>query len=135
MKNTFGTNYGDHRFYDRVFELLLRLKANFLWPAMWGWAFYADDPLNSKTADDRGIIIGTSHHEPMCRSQKEWHNHTDNPNVEAQDRQSRVAAGGKWDYATNQAALDSFWAGGVRRNKNTEDLITIGMRRRRHGDE
>ncbi len=128
VKNTFGTNYGDHRFYDRVFELLLRLKANFLWPAMWGWAFYADDPLNSKTADDRGIIIGTSHHEPMCRSQKEWHNHTDNPNVEAQDRQSRVAAGGKWDYATNQAALDSFWAGGVRRNKNTEDLITIGMR-------
>mgnify|MGYP000859234409 CR=1 FL=1 len=128
VKNTFGTNYGGHQFYDRVFELLLRLIANFLWPAMWGWAFYADDRQNSKTADDRGIIIGTSHHEPMCRSQKEWHNHTDNPNVEAQDRQSRIAAGGKWDYAANQAALDSFWAGGVRRNKNTEDLITIGMR-------
>lgn len=128
VKNTFGTNYGGHRFYDRVFELLLRLKANFLWPAMWGWAFYADDPLNSKTADDRGIIIGTSHHEPMCRSQKEWHNHSDDPNVESQDRKDRIAAGGKWDYATNQAALDAFWAGGVRRNKNTEDLITIGMR-------
>lgn len=128
VKNTFGTNYGGHQFYDRVFELLLRLKANFLWPAMWGWAFYADDPLNSKTADDRGIIIGTSHHEPMCRSQKEWHNHTDNPNVESQDRQARIAAGGQWDYATNQEALDAFWAGGVRRNKHTEDLITVGMR-------
>lgn len=128
VKNTFGTNYGGHQFYDRVFELLLRLKANFLWPAMWGWAFYADDPLNSKTADDRGIIIGTSHHEPMCRSQKEWHNHTDNPNVESQDRQARIAAGGQWDYTTNQEALDAFWAGGVRRNKHTEDLITVGMR-------
>ena len=128
VKNTYGTNYGDHRFYDRVFELLLRLKANFMWPAMWGWAFYADDALNSKTADDRGIIIGTSHHEPMCRSQKEWHNHTDNPNVEPQDRASREAAGGQWNYATNQKALDAFWAGGVRRNKNTEDIVTIGMR-------
>lgn len=126
--NTYGTRYGDHRFYARVFELLLRLKANFMWPAMWGWAFYADDALNSKTADDMGIIIGTSHHEPMCRSQKEWHNHSDNPNVEAQDRASRVAAGGKWDYVTNQKALDEFWAGGVRRNKNTEDIVTIGMR-------
>ena len=44
VKNTFGTNYGDHNFYAKVFELILRLKGNFLWPAMWGWAFYADDP-------------------------------------------------------------------------------------------
>ena len=44
VKNTFGTNYGDHRFYEKVFELILRLKGNMLWPAMWGWAFYADDP-------------------------------------------------------------------------------------------
>ena len=42
VKNTFGTNYGDHRFYEKVFELILRLKGNYLWPAMWGWAFYAD---------------------------------------------------------------------------------------------
>ncbi|MBR4191246.1 MAG: glycosyl hydrolase 115 family protein, partial [Prevotella sp.] len=59
VKNTFGTNYGDHRFYEKVFELILRLKGNFLWPAMWGWAFYADDPENLKTADAMGVIIGT----------------------------------------------------------------------------
>ncbi|MEE3446004.1 MAG: glycosyl hydrolase 115 family protein, partial [Prevotella sp.] len=64
VKNTFGTDYGDHRFYERVFELILRLKGNFLWPAMWGWAFYADDPENLKTADAMGVIMGTSHHEP-----------------------------------------------------------------------
>lgn len=128
VKNTWGTNYGGHQFYAKVFELLLRLKANFIWPAMWGWAFYADDPANSRTADDMGIIVGTSHHEPMCRSQKEWHGHSDNPNVEAQDSKSRISAGGKWDYTTNQAALDAFWAGGVRRNRNTEDVVTVGMR-------
>ena len=128
VKNTFGTNYGGHRFYEKVFELLLRLKANYIWPAMWGWAFYADDPLNSKTADDMGIMIGTSHHEPMCRSQKEWHGHSDNPNADAQDLKSRREQGGNWDYATNKENLDKFWFGGVERNKNTEDIITIGMR-------
>ena len=128
VKNTFGTNYGGHKFYEKVFELLLRLKGNYIWPAMWGWAFYADDPLNSKTADDMGIMIGTSHHEPMCRSQKEWHGHSDNPNADAQDLKSRREQGGKWDYATNKENLDRFWYGGVERNKNTEDIVTIGMR-------
>lgn len=128
VKSTFGTNYGDHRFYAKVFELILRLKGNFMWPAMWGWAFYADDPLNSKTANDMGIIIGTSHHEPMSRSHKEWHGHSDNPGTEPQDMKSRQEAGGKWDYATNKDNLDKFWRGGVERNKNTEDIITIGMR-------
>lgn len=128
VNNTFGTRYGDHRFYEKVFELILRLKGNYIWPAMWGWAFYADDPLNSKTADDMGVMVGTSHHEPMSRSQKEWHGHSDNPNTEPQDLKSRQQAGGKWDYATNKANLDRFWQGGVERNKNTEDIITIGMR-------
>ena len=39
VKNTFGTDYGGHQFYEKVFELILRLKGNYLWPAMWGWAF------------------------------------------------------------------------------------------------
>jgi hypothetical protein len=117
VKNTFHTDYGDHRFYEKVFELILRLRGNYIWPAMWAWAFYADDPLNSKTADDMGIIVGTSHHEPMCRSQKEWHN-----------REIDATRGGKWDYTTNRENLDRFWAGGVERNKHTEDIVTIGMR-------
>ena len=76
VKHAFGTNYGGHAFYEKVFELILRLKGNFLWPAMWNWAFYADDPLNSKTADEMGIIIGTSHHEPMARNHQEWARHS-----------------------------------------------------------
>ncbi len=114
VKNTFGTDYGGHEFYEKVFELVLRLKGNFMWPAMWGWAFYADDPLNSVTADRMGVIMGTSHHEPMARNHQEW----------ARNRESY----GAWDYTTNRKVLDRFFTEGVRRAKDTEDLITVGMR-------
>lgn len=114
VKQYYGTNFGDHRFYAQVCELILRLKGNFLWPAMWGWAFYADDPLNSKTADEMGVIIGTSHHEPMARNHQEW----------ARKRKGY----GAWNYATNKKVLDQFFREGVERVKGTEDVITIGMR-------
>lgn len=114
VKNTYGTNYGDHRFYTRVFELILRLRGNFLWPAMWDWAFYGDDPENSRTAAEMGVIIGTSHHEPMGRNHKEW--------------VRRKHEYGQWNYRTNRKVLDKFFAEGVRRIKDTEDIITIGMR-------
>src|SRR5574344_881928 len=131
LGNWAKVRFGDfnHEFYSKLFELILRLKGNYMWPAMWNSAFYADDPLNGPTADDMGVIIGTSHHEPMSRAQKEWHNHSDDPSKEAQDFQSRRDNNEyKWDYTVNAKNLQKFWAGGVRRNKNTEDLITIGMR-------
>lgn len=112
--NTYGTNYGDHRFYSRVFELILRLRGNFLWPAMWDWSFYADDPLNSITADAMGIIMGTTHHEPMARNHQEW----------ARNRKEY----GEWDYTTNQDVIDEFFREGIERVMGTDDLITIGMR-------
>ena len=114
VKNTFGTGYGDHRFYEKVFELILRLKGNFLWPAMWGWAFYADDPLNSKTADEMGVIMGTSHHEPMARNHQEY--------------ARRRGEWGPWNYQKNQAKLDQFFREGIERMKGTDDIVTIGMR-------
>ena len=114
VKNTFGTDYGDHRFYEKVFELILRLKGNYLWPAMWGWAFYADDPENLKTADAMGVMIGTSHHEPMARNHQEY----------ARDRKGW----GAWNYATNKHNLDRFFREGIERTKGTDDIITIGMR-------
>ena len=114
VKNTFGTGYGDHRFYAKVFELILRLKGNMLWPAMWGWAFYADDPENSKTADEMGVIMGTSHHEPMARNHQEY----------ARKR----GDWGPWNYQKNQQKLDQFFREGIERMKGTEDMVTIGMR-------
>ncbi|HLG38332.1 MAG TPA: glycosyl hydrolase 115 family protein, partial [Chitinophagaceae bacterium] len=62
----------NHLVYEKMFELILRLKGNYLWPAMWGNAFYDDDSLNIKSADEYGIVIGTSHHEPLMRAHDEW---------------------------------------------------------------
>ena len=114
VKNTFGTNFGGHKFYEKVFELILRLKGNYLWPAMWGWAFYADDPENLKTADAMGVMMGTSHHEPMARNHQEY----------ARDRKGW----GAWNYATNKKNLDRFFREGIERMKGTDDIVTIGMR-------
>jgi hypothetical protein len=109
-----GEKFGglNSRFYAHVFELLLRLRANYLWPAMWNNAFNEDDPANPKLADEYGIVMGTSHHEPMLRAQQEWKRHGHGP----------------WNYATNGEELRRFWADGVRRNRADESIVTVGMR-------
>ncbi|TEB33738.1 hypothetical protein FA13DRAFT_1753937 [Coprinellus micaceus] len=101
----------NHLFYSNVFELILRLRGNYLWPAMWSGKFGVDDPLNQFTADYYGVVMGTSHQEPMMRS---------TPN-EFTDR-------GKWDYVNNKAAIQQYWKEGAERSKNFESLYTLGMR-------
>ncbi|KAA6347091.1 hypothetical protein EZS27_005443 [termite gut metagenome] len=100
------------RFYEKVFELILRLKGNFIWPAMWGNAFYDDDPANGLLADEMGIVVGTSHHEPLGRAHDEW----------------RRYGSGKWNYNTNSKVLTNFWTDGMKRMKDWESVVTIGMR-------
>ena len=100
--------------YARIFELMLRLKANYFWPAMWNSRFNEDDPISPQLANDMGIVMGTSHHEPMMRAHKEYVNRKDSI--------------GAWDYATNKANLDRFFEEGLERNKAYDNLITIGMR-------
>ncbi len=107
-------NYG-HEFYARIFELLLRLKANYLWPAMWNNAFNEDDSLNAALANEYGIVMGTSHQEPMLRAQKEW------------DRRYLKTLG-SWNWTKDSDTLAKFWREGIRRNRNFESLITIGLR-------
>ena len=113
LTNWVVKNYGNfnHEFYEHVFDLLLRLKANFLWPAMWNNSFNADDPLNMQLADEYGIVMSTSHHEPMMRAHKEW-----------------TSDKGKWDYQNNKKNIYPFWKSGIERNKNYESVTTIGMR-------
>jgi Glycosyl hydrolase family 115/Gylcosyl hydrolase family 115 C-terminal domain len=106
-------NYG-HGFYTNIFELLLRLKANYLWPAMWDNCFNADDPLNPKLANEYGIVMGTSHVEPMMRADKEW------------SRAGNTAK--EWNYATHPTLLSNFWREGIARNDHYESIITVGMR-------
>ncbi|HUJ42272.1 MAG TPA: glycosyl hydrolase 115 family protein [Opitutaceae bacterium] len=107
-------NYG-HAFYAKLFELILRLKGNYLWPAMWNNAFNEDDPENPRLADEYGVVIGTSHQEPMLRAQMEW------------DRRYLQSIG-HWNYATHPDVLETFWRDGIRRNRAFESLITLGLR-------
>jgi hypothetical protein len=107
-------NY-NHQFYEKLFELILRLKGNYLWPAMWNNAFNEDDPENPRLADEYGIVMGSSHQEPMLRAQKEW------------DRRY-LRTVGLWNYAKHPDVLKNFWREGIRRNKKYESIITIGLR-------
>lgn len=102
----------NHTMYEHMFELLLRLKGNYLWPAMWGNAFNDDDTLNPVMADKWGIVMGTSHHEPMLRAQQEWKRY----------------GKGAWDYTKNDTTLRNFWRKGIQNMGTHESLVTIGMR-------
>ena len=108
-------------FYGKVFELILRLKGNYLWPAMWSAIFSEDGQhnklANAELAHKYGIVIGTSHHEPMCRSGEEW-SKTYEQYTQKYD----------WDFRVNREAILKFWEDGVERNKNFNNIITLGMR-------
>jgi hypothetical protein len=103
------------KMYGHMFELLLRLRANYLWPAMWGAAFNEDDPENPRLADEYGIVMGTSHQEPMMRSQNEFDHRYQSD---------------QWDYIQHPELMEDFWREGVRRNRNDENLYTMGLRGR-----
>jgi hypothetical protein len=110
VKEKFGG--ANHQAYEHMFELILRLRGNYLWPAMWGNAFNDDDKLNPVKADEYGIVMGTSHHEPMVRSQKEWERYGKGP----------------WNYETNPAELQKFWRQGIEHMGTKESIVTMGMR-------
>lgn len=107
----FGPKFNSD-FYKLVLELCLRLKGNYLWPAMWGKSFYVDDPKNGQLAQDYGVIMGTSHHEPMARSETE---------------QKNQVSGG-WDWGSNRQNVIKFFQGGIARAKNWDTMWTVGMR-------
>ncbi|WP_238915778.1 glycosyl hydrolase 115 family protein [Clostridium sp. YIM B02555] len=119
VTNTFGDF--NEEFYDKVFQLILRLKGNFMWPAMWSAVFSENGksyPLaNAELADTYGIVMGTSHHEPMFRAGEEW------KQIHHKYGENEV-----WDFASNADAITKFWEDGLKRNKKLESLITIGMR-------
>lgn len=122
----FGT-WATHHFgginaemYEHVFELLLRLKANYLWPAMWNSNFNCDGPglLNAELADEYGIVMGTSHHEPCMRNGEEY----------GLVRGKDSIYGDAWDFRSNRNGISRFWKDGLQRNGGFENVITLGMR-------
>ncbi len=108
------TKFGgvNHLAYEKVFNLLLRSKANFIWPAMWGKSLWEDDPASAPLAQEMGVLLGTSHHEPMQRAQADW----------------KREGTGPWDYTKNAPRSRAFWRKGIERRGKAEDPVTIGMR-------
>ena len=99
-------------FYAHVYELILRLRGNFLWPAMWGRSLFDDDPESQRLADELGVVLSTSHHEPLQRAHVEWARYGEGP----------------WNYEQNGEALRAFWRQGVCRMGDMESVVTLGMR-------
>ncbi|QJU57766.1 hypothetical protein HL653_08165 [Sphingomonas sp. AP4-R1] len=99
--------------YERIFQLLLRLKANTLWPAMHHSSTpFNDDPANARLADSYAIVMSSSHAEPMLRNNVgEW--------KDAPDR---------FNYATNPAGVSAYWKERATANAAYENLWPIGMR-------
>lgn len=102
------------RTYARVFELMWRLKANTLWPAMHGVSnpFFAD-PANPRLAGDYAIVVGTSHAEPMMRNNlREWDE----------------AARGPFNFLTNRDRLAEYWRERVAEGKGLDGIYSVGLR-------
>jgi hypothetical protein len=104
----------NQKLYTSIFELILRLKGNYLWPAMWGNAFHVDDSMNPVLADKYGVVIGTSHHEPLMRAHDEWRRYGKNK--------------GPWDYSKNDSTLREFWRESVQQRYKYENIFSVGMR-------
>jgi len=100
--------------YKRLFELLLRLRANIIWPAMHeGTPGFFTVLGNKEMADSFSIIIGTSHCEPLLRN-----------NVAEWDVNTR----GPYNYITNREQVQRYWIERLKEVRSSEMLFTIGMR-------
>ncbi|WP_437767896.1 glycosyl hydrolase 115 family protein [Sorangium sp. So ce281] len=118
-RNTFGPAPNashqdgfDHELYAKVYEVMLRLKANYLWPAVWGRSLFDDDPENQKLAAEYGIVMGTSHEAPMMRAQDEWNRY----------------GSGQFNFDQNTEFLKKYWTDGIKRMGSYESVVTVGMR-------
>ena len=106
--------------YEHVFELLLRLKGNYMWPAMWSAIFPNDGPglENAILADELGVVMGMSHHEPCLRQGEEY----------KYLRGKGSIYGDAWNFLTNEKGITRFWEDGLKRSGKYENVITVGMR-------
>jgi hypothetical protein len=125
----------NHEFYAKVFETMLRLRANYLWPAVWGRAFAEDDPANHATATAYGIVMGTSHEAPMLRGIEEWNRHAvpavrDSAGTIVTPGHDPYGGTGEWSFRYNSDAIKAYWTDGIRRmvEQGIEGVVTLGMR-------
>ncbi|MFI1509674.1 glycosyl hydrolase 115 family protein [Streptomyces sp. NPDC020597] len=111
------------RTYERLFELLLRLKANYLWPAMHPYSdFFNKYRENPELADRYGIVVGSSHPEALLRNGvHEWA-------PWAEDHRGADGTLPVYDYTVNPAVVSDYWRARARENAAYESSWTLGMR-------
>ncbi|OQB29058.1 MAG: hypothetical protein BWY08_02179 [Bacteroidetes bacterium ADurb.Bin174] len=124
IDKTINSGRGDigPRTYEKIFELMLRTKSNYLWPAMHActkafW-YYKENPA---VARKYAIVLGSSHCEPMLRNNEdEWRRNfsSEYPGVTK----------GEWNWKTNSTVIKNYWIDRVKESKNTEAVYTLGMR-------
>jgi hypothetical protein len=114
-KNTFEPATGGigPRTYEKVFELMLRLRLNYIWPAMHACSSeFASIPENYELADKYGIVAGSSHCEPMLSNNVHW------------DELTR----GKWNYSLNRDTIYNYWKDAAQTRSTEEAVWTLGIR-------
>ena len=143
-KKTTGKNM-THETYEKVFELILRLKANTLWPAMHKYsADFHEDPDNARLADEYGIVMGSSHCEPMLRNnlgelyeyQKKWEaEHPDKKLYNYLKDEEGHPVAWMWtdrndsnETVYNKEFIEDYWRDSVKEFGNYENIYTYGMR-------
>jgi hypothetical protein len=112
---TFDPKFGNigPKTYQKVFELMLRLRLNYLWPAMHAVSKeFGSTPENYLLADKYGIVAGSSHCEPMLCNNVHWN----------ETKQ------GKWNYSLNRDTIHSYWEDNVKARASEEAVWTIGIR-------
>ncbi|MGE5786089.1 MAG: glycosyl hydrolase 115 family protein, partial [Myxococcales bacterium] len=124
-----------HEYWEKVFEVALRMKANYVWPAVWGRQFADDDPENLPTARDYGIVVGTSHEAPMMRGIEEWKIRVD---ATTRDSSGNVThqgtdpwgGNGEWAWTRNPESLKKYWREGIQRMTDIgfDGVVTLAMR-------
>lgn len=120
--NWCNKNFGgfNAKAYEEIFYLILRMKGNYMWPAMWTAIFPDDGPglMNEELADELGVVMGMSHHEPCLRQGEEY----------KYLRGKDSIYGDAWNYRTNEEGITRFWEDGLKRSGRFENVITVGMR-------
>lgn len=115
-----NSNSLGHQYYEKVYELLLRLRGNYLWPAEWGKSLWIDDPQSASLADTYGVVLGTPHDAPMQAATNEWGWFSSNYGP------ADSSKGFSWQY--NSAAIKQFWSDTIERSKGFEIITSMSMR-------
>lgn len=112
-----------HEYYAKLYEVLLRLRANYLWPAGWGKSLWVDDPQSAPLAETYGVVLGSPHDAPMQTSTHEWEWFAKNYGLDPASAEYK-----QFSWLNHETQLTQFWSDTIERSKNYEMITCMSMR-------